>query len=169
MKTVQRFDIAELKKASRTAQGFLKAPVRATRTGIFIYKDAKGKEFRELRLPDEVFAKPSMESVIMIPITNNHRYEFVDSFNAKTHMVGYTGENVYKDEDTFLSTTAIITDERTIKEVESKEKEQVSLGYKAALEKAGKSAVEVNGLVPLFSISKERMRTLMWDDLKKQQ
>lgn len=134
MKTVQRFDIAELKKASRTAQGFLKAPVRATRTGIFIYKDAKGQEVRELRLPEEVFTKPSMESLVMIPITNNHPYEFVDSFNAKTHMVGYTGENVYKDEDTFLSTTAIITDERTIKEVESKEKEQVSLGYKAALE-----------------------------------
>lgn len=134
MKTVQRFDIAEIKKAARTPQGFLKAPVRATRTGIFVYKDAKGNEVRELRLPEEVFTKPSMESLVMIPITNNHPYEFVDSFNAKTHMVGYTGENVYKDEDTFLSTTAIITDERTIKEVESKEKEQVSLGYKAALE-----------------------------------
>jgi len=134
METVQRFDIAEIQKASRTAQGFLKAPVRATRTGIFIYKDAKGNEFRELRLPEEVFTKPSMDSLVMIPITNNHPYEFVDSYNAKTHMVGFTGEKVYKDEDTFLSTTAIITDERTIKEVESKEKEQVSLGYKAALE-----------------------------------
>lgn len=134
METVQRFDIAEIKKASRTAQGFLKAPVRATRTGIFIYKDAKGKEFKELRLPEEVYAEPSMESLVMIPITNNHPYEFVDSFNAKTHMVGFTGEKVYKDEDTFLSTTAIITDERTIKEVENREKEQVSLGYKAALE-----------------------------------
>lgn len=134
MKTVQRFDIAEIKKASRTPQGFLKAPVRATRTGIFIYKDSKGNEVRELRLPEEVYAPNSMESLVMIPITNNHPYEFVDSYNAKTHMVGFTGEKVFKDEEIYLSTTAIITDERTIKEVESKEKGEVSLGYRAGLQ-----------------------------------
>ena len=76
MKTVQRFDKAVLQKAAKTPQGFLKAPVRATRTGIFIYHDANGNEVRELRPPDEVFATPSMESLIMIPLTNNHPYEF---------------------------------------------------------------------------------------------
>jgi hypothetical protein len=44
-----------------------------------------------------------------------------------------------------------------------------SLSYKAALEKAGKSPEEVNGLLSLFSMSQPRVRKVLWDDLGVQQ
>ena len=44
-----------------------------------------------------------------------------------------------------------------------------SLSYKAALEKAGKSPEEVNGLLSLFSMSQPRVRKALWDDLGVQQ
>jgi hypothetical protein len=37
--------------------------------------------------------------------------------------------------------------------------------YKTALEEAGKTAVEVNGLVTLFSISNAQIRQVLWDQL----
>jgi hypothetical protein len=133
MKQVQRFDIREILRASKTPNGFLKSPVRATRVGIFVYRDEQGKESRELRLPEEVFKKASMDTLAMIPITIEHPFQLLDPSNAKTHMVGYTGETVYKDDDTYLSTTALITDQRAIERIESG-KDQVSLGYKATLD-----------------------------------
>ncbi len=44
-----------------------------------------------------------------------------------------------------------------------------TLNYKAALEKAGKTEAEVNGLVTLFSPSNARIRKALWDDLGVQQ
>ena len=41
-----------------------------------------------------------------------------------------------------------------------------TLSYKAALEAAGKSEVEINGLATLFSISDETVRQVLWDDLQ---
>ena len=43
-----------------------------------------------------------------------------------------------------------------------------TLSYKATLEKAGKSAEDVNGLVTLFSISKPLVRQVLWDGIRVQ-
>ena len=50
---------------------------------------------------------------------------------------------------------------------ESPEYDAETMSYKAALEQLGKSEVDVNGLVTLFSISKPRIRQVLWDDLLK--
>lgn len=43
-----------------------------------------------------------------------------------------------------------------------------TLSYKAALQAAGMTEAEVNGLVSLFSMSDERIREVLWTDLQKQ-
>jgi len=51
----------------------------------------------------------------------------------------------------------------------SKDYDEETLRYKAALEAAGKSEVEVNGFVSMFWTAKEGMRQVLWDDLDSQQ
>ena len=53
-------------------------------------------------------------------------------------------------------------------QLESPEYDVETLSYRAALQKAGKSAQDVNGLVTLFSISTPQIRQVLWDDLKAQ-
>lgn len=129
---VKRFDIQEMKGAVRTPQGFLKAPVYATRVGVLKYRKSDGSILRELRHPDEVFHPESMATLEGVPITNNHPREMVDSANARAYTVGWTGETVKK-EDKFLKGLATITDRETISDIE-KGKTQVSCGYSCELD-----------------------------------
>lgn len=133
MKRVQRFDIARMDKLNVTPEGFLEASVRAARTGILVYKDANGKEFRELCLPDELFKTESTDTMKMKPVTNGHPFELLNSENAKDYQIGFTGESVAKD-DKFLSIgKVVITDKETIEDVK-KGKQEVSCGYQLELE-----------------------------------
>lgn len=133
MKRVQRFDIHRMDQIKRTPEGFLQTSVRATRTGVFVYKGADGKPFRELRLPEEVFKTDSMNSLKMKPVTNDHPFELVNVDNIKEHQVGYTGDNVSQN-DSFLDIgNVVINDKVTIEDVE-KGKQEVSCGYSLDLE-----------------------------------
>jgi hypothetical protein len=51
-------------------------------------------------------------------------------------------------------------------QVESPSYDAETLNYQATLQKAGKSAQDVHGLVTLFSISRPQIRQVLWDDLK---
>ncbi len=53
-------------------------------------------------------------------------------------------------------------------QVDSPDYDAETLSYKAALQRAGKSADDVHGLVTLFSISRPQIRQVLWDDLKAQ-
>jgi hypothetical protein len=50
--SVERHDIGELKRPQRTPQGFLRAEMYATRTGVFEYPKADGGCVREYRAPE---------------------------------------------------------------------------------------------------------------------
>jgi len=69
---------------------------RATVTcvGVFPYLLQDGTVFNELRLPEEVFAKDSLDSLRLIPITNDHPTEKVTPDNIDKLQVGVTGEDV---------------------------------------------------------------------------
>jgi uncharacterized protein len=136
MKRVQRFDIARLDKVELTPEGFVESPVRATRVGVFLYKDATGKPFRELRLPDEVFNPDSMATLAMKPITNEHPSELVTVDNIKDVQVGYTGENVKADGQFLHIDRAVFTDKKTIDDI-NKGKREVSCGYELELDFSG--------------------------------
>lgn len=131
--SVNRFDYYPMGKAQRLDNGFLKAPVTATRTGVFKYRMADGTERRELRPPDEVFNQASMDSLKGVPFTNRHPTELVNSKNAKKYMVGYTSDSVRREQN-YLQTDVTITDDATIGEIDKLGLREVSCGYNCELE-----------------------------------
>lgn len=135
MKTVKRYDYQEnaIAKPEMTPEGFLKVAVRATRTGVLIYKTTDGQTIRELRHPDEVFKPESMETLALKPFTNKHPDALLTSEDARNHMVGMTGEVVRKVDDKYLEVMCVITDAETIKEA-MQGIDQVSPGYVCELD-----------------------------------
>ena len=77
----------------RTAEGFLKGRAIVTSIGVFTYKRADGTVQRELRLPEEVFSAPTLNSMKLKPVTLNHPTELVTSDNADKLQIGSLGDN----------------------------------------------------------------------------
>ena len=77
----------------RTTEGFLKGRAIVTCCGVFTYKRADGTLQRELRLPEEVFAPATLESLKLKPVTLNHPTELVTPENADMLQVGSLGDN----------------------------------------------------------------------------
>lgn len=113
---------------SFTEEGYLKGEAVVTRTGVFKYINKDGTERYELRHPDDVFDQKSLDTLKLIPITNNHPTSCVNSDTASNVMVGMTGETVQVFEDKILSTLTV-TDKKTIDVVRSG-RQELSLGYK---------------------------------------
>jgi hypothetical protein len=130
---VERLDFAQTGQVQRLDNGFLKLPLSATRAGIFVYKDQKGKEWRELRPVDEVFHQDSVNSLQGVPVTNTHPKEMVNASNAKQYTVGFTSDTVVRERNT-LKTFATIMDKATIDEIDADSKREVSCGYMCDLE-----------------------------------
>lgn len=124
---VKRFDRGTFDASTRNDQGFLVAPVKATRTGVFVYQFADGKKVRELRHPDEVFHPDSLKTLANVPMTNEHPQEMVDASNARLHTVGWMGESVTTD-GRYVMGKATVFDGGTIAEILAG-KEEISCGY----------------------------------------
>lgn len=98
IKETKRFDNIDRSewmttKFSRTAEGFLKGRAIVTCVGVFTYQRADGSIQRELRLPEEVFAPETLESLKLKPVTLNHPIALVTSQNADELQVGSLGDN----------------------------------------------------------------------------
>ena len=129
-KDVARYDKGVVRgEATITPEGFLKARAIVTRCGVFLYKNPDGTVRKELRHPDDVLQLDSLESMKMVPVVDGHPSErLVTAVNAKKLSVGYTGEVVEK-EMPFIVANLVITDENTVKEIQGKKKNELSLGY----------------------------------------
>lgn len=97
-KEIRRFDNIDhsewmITPFERTTEGFLKGRAIVTCCGVFTYKRADGTLQRELRLPEEVFASATLESLKLKPVTLNHPTELVTSENADMLQVGSLGDN----------------------------------------------------------------------------
>jgi hypothetical protein len=127
-------DAGRIGQITTTDEGYLKGEARVTRTGIFNYlMDDSVK--RILRHPDDVFDSNSLDSMKMIPMTNNHPIgSFVDSNNAQKESVGHVGENIRAD-GKYLTAPVVITDQETIDLIKAG-KHQLSLGYSINLDNA---------------------------------
>lgn len=130
-KRIDFFDLNEFPKAEKTHQGFLRADIFATRTGVFKYLMPDGTIRRELRHPDEVFHEDSIPTLAMVPLTLQHPVEMVDVFNAKNLSVGNTGENVTIEQDKYLKVKATVMDADAIHAITSRSMQEVSCGYTA--------------------------------------
>jgi len=137
METVKRidfFDANRFANAETTEQGFLKAPMYATRAGVFEYLMADGTIRRELRPPEEVFDAESLKTLSQVPITMLHPEEMVDPFNARSLTVGMTGENAEQAEEIYVKVNGVVTDAEAIHTLVTGQMREVSCGYRADMD-----------------------------------
>lgn len=123
-----------------TDEGFLVAPARLARSGIYEYyaiemglKDREPNEvIRVYRPPEEVFKEESMNSFAGKPVTNDHPPELVDATNYRKYAVGEAGPEVKQDGD-YLTATIFVKDAEAIKTIEDG-KSELSNGYLSDIE-----------------------------------
>jgi len=99
VKQVKRYDSTDVGKWMTTpfkknADGFLTGRAIVTSVGVFTYLNTDGTTTKELRLPEEVFARDSLDSMKLKPMTNDHPSERVNPDNAKALQIGSLGSNV---------------------------------------------------------------------------
>lgn len=127
---VLRYDKASpLSKPVRLPNGFLRVDGYLTRTGIFVYQDAAGKQVRELRLPEEVMHADTLASFALVPVTNDHPPEMLTADNAKQYAVGSVSEAVRPEGDK-VRASLMITDAAAIEALDAG-KSELSCGYTA--------------------------------------
>ena len=130
---VKRFDTFKLPKVKKNDKtGFLQGEVCATRAGVFPYVEWDGSIRYELRHPDDVFKKDSLDTIKMLPFTEDHPQNWVTSENAAAVQKGYTGENYRLDGDNVIVSLSV-TDKSMINKILSGKKAAVSLGYDTLL------------------------------------
>lgn len=132
-KQVRRFDLGEIKSATRTPQGFLLCPGFATRVGVFPYLNADGSVRHELRHPDDVFDPVSLETLKHAPFTLEHPPEMITPKNVAKYRKGHSTDRVEVNRD-MVDTDIIIEDQDAIDAVEKGGIRELSSGYTADVE-----------------------------------
>ena len=127
---VRRFDLGEIKSATRTPQGFLMCPGFATRCGVFPYLDASGKIRRELRHPDDVLDPISLATLKNAPVTIEHPPVMLNPSNIAQYRKGHTTDRVEVNRD-MVDVDLIFEDQDAIDAVEKDGIRELSSGYDA--------------------------------------
>lgn len=132
---VKRFDAITMPvKATKTDEGYLKATLRCTRTGVFLYQKADGGIFREYRPLEEVSNADSIASLQEKPVTNDHPLDRkVTADNARELMRGFTGAKAEMDDQKYLCIPGTITDRELVEDIEAG-KVELSCGYDCVLD-----------------------------------
>lgn len=134
-----RYDVGKIveRQDRFTPEGFLKVTAVVTRTGVFNYRNVDGSLRRELRHPDDVMLEDSLDTMKMIPMTNQHpQSKLVNQDNVKQLSIGFTGESV-KPDGKFIKIPVTITDRKAVDDV-MEGRDELSLGYEIDLfEEAG--------------------------------
>lgn len=121
-----------LKAPVRTQEGFLRVDGRIARVGIQVYRKQDGSEFRELRLPEEVFDEESLASFRLVPVTNRHPPVLLTADNAKQYAIGALGQDVRKDGE-WVAASMLLHDAAAIADAEAG-RSQLSNGYTCELD-----------------------------------
>jgi len=123
----------------KTREGYYKGSARVTRTGVLVYRQKDGKPLRILRHPDDVFKQDSLQTLKMIPATNDHPIVqdssvlLLDAKTAKKFSIGFTGEDV-KADGQYVTVSLCITDSEGIEAIKEDGKVELSCGYESTLE-----------------------------------
>ncbi len=97
-----------------------------------MYRDGGGRIRRELRPPEEVFDPASLKSLALVPVTNDHPPELLDSENLKRYQVGNVGDSVAR-EGLLVRAPVVVQDASAVAAVLTG-KQQLSCGYEADLD-----------------------------------
>ena len=134
MTRVPRTDFAgALVGPQRTPQGGLRVDAALTRAGVFRYKDTSGREWGELRHPDDVFAADSLATLRAAPVVDLHPSQPVTAENFKTLSVGHVHDDVRAD-GALVAGTVTVNDAAEVAMIESKERRELSCGYTCTIE-----------------------------------
>jgi hypothetical protein len=141
-KTVYITDSQSLGSHIITSEGYLIADVDFARIGVQNYMNAElgmilpnapaNAVFGLYRSEEEVFNKDSMSSFELIPLTEQHPDEFLDSDSAKYHMVGTTGQNARRHGEMLCNTIKVI-DRNVVDAIIKGGKNQFSAGYNSRI------------------------------------
>ena len=131
----QRYDFSRLagSKVSRTSQGFARMPANLTRTGVFKYTNPDGTTRRELRLPEEVFAQDSLDSLRDAPVVWGHP-AMVTPANIREHEIGHISGTPKGDGVRLVSGELVVKRADGLAKVDSGEGQELSCGYKCHTE-----------------------------------
>ena len=134
-------DTLQLDHPRKTADGYLVARSRASRSGIYEYLgaeiDPEGNTFaadqtvRVYRSEAEVFAADSVASFLMKPVTNDHPSQPVTAENWRDFAKGVVGKALRDGE--YLAFDIVLMDKATIADVEAGKRE-LSNGYASLIE-----------------------------------
>ncbi|VDG23674.1 DUF2213 domain-containing protein [Lactiplantibacillus mudanjiangensis] len=130
---VTRYDRAEITDSHLTDEGYLDikaCPI--SRSGVFPYYFADGTMLREAKLPNDL--QDGVDSFNNKPVTNEHPNEFVTADNISKYSVGMTHSNAHM-QDGKMVVDMTITDPTTIKEIHDGKRRELSIGFKADVEK----------------------------------
>lgn len=117
-----------------TPEGYLKATAAVTKVGVQMYSARDfGADSDEpvgvLRPAETVFHPETAESLKLKPIAFLHPEQDIDSKNHSRLSVGTVGETVEKIGADILGAAIQITDDAVVKQILSREIEELSLGY----------------------------------------
>jgi hypothetical protein len=134
-------DTLQLDRPRKTADGYLVARARASRSGIYDYLgseiDPEGKTFaadqtvKVYRPEEEVFAADSVASFLMKPVTNDHPSKPVTAANWRDYAKGVVGKALRDGE--YLAFDIVLMDKAMIDQVETGKRE-LSNGYSSDIE-----------------------------------
>lgn len=130
LKRVIRLDSMPLSGAQFTPEGYLTDRPILTSVGIFEYRNEDGTPRYELRLPDEVFKKESLESYKGKPIVITHDAGLITKKNVHDEQIGTILSEGYKSGDD-VRADIIVHDTDALKRSGLKE---LSLGYNLDLD-----------------------------------
>lgn len=130
LRRVIRLDSMPINKASFTPEGFLMDTPILTCTGIFEYTNHDGSVRKELRLPEEVFSKESLESYEGSPIIISHDAGLITKDNVAENEIGTILTKGFKDGDNVRAKIVI----HDTDEMKASGLKELSLGYNLDLD-----------------------------------
>lgn len=126
-----RFDIAKLENPEIDHNGYLRAKVVLTRTGVFKYRRADGSVSNELRSPEDVMNQESLNTLDNRPFTDGHPVAGrLDATNTRQLSRGMLISKARQNGD-LVESEVLVTDQSTIDKIMRKKNpiREVSCGY----------------------------------------
>lgn len=131
---VTRFDRGTYEKPKKLPNGHLRVDAAVTRAGVFKYVKADGSVRLELRHPDEVFKEDSLDTLSMVPVTDDHPPVFLTDENTTQYARGHIGERIDVSDGRLVKTRAVLTSKDLIDRVSRGDKREASCGYRCRLD-----------------------------------
>lgn len=122
------------RKVEETEQGGVRMPAALTRVGVFRYRDAQGREWGELRPPEEVFAPASLATLRDAPVVDLHPATPVTSQNYRALNLGHVHDDVAPEAGRFVVATVTVQDADAVRMILAGDRREVSCGYSARVE-----------------------------------